>query len=81
MEFKRISSKGGLNIPVKLRRNMGIENGDPMELEINEKNELVVRYYTPRCIFCTAHDIVLTKNGKGICSECLNNIKMLEEAK
>ncbi len=25
MEYKRITSKGGVNIPVKLRRSMGIE--------------------------------------------------------
>lgn len=74
MEFKRLSSKGGLNIPVKLRRFMGIEPRDPMELEINEKNELIVRAYQTRCIFCGKQDIFLKQNGKGVCQECANHL-------
>lgn len=30
MEYKRITSKGGVNIPVKLRRSMGIEPRTPL---------------------------------------------------
>lgn len=70
MEYKRISSKGGLNIPVRLRREMGIEPKDGMELEMNEKNELVVRPYQARCIFCCGQDMILKINGKGICLAC-----------
>lgn len=70
MEYKRLSSKGGLNVPVKLRRFMGIEPKDPMELEVNEKNELVVRPYQVRCIFCGEQDVVIKKNGKGVCQNC-----------
>ena len=74
MEFKRLSSKGGLNIPVKLRRFMGIEPRDPMELEVNENNELVVRAYQTRCIFCGKQDVILKKNGKGVCSACADQV-------
>ena len=31
MEYKRITSKGGINIPVKLRRSMGMEPRDAVE--------------------------------------------------
>ena len=74
MEYKRITSKGGLNIPVKLRRMMGIEPRDAMELDINEKNELVVRAYQARCIFCGNQEIILRQNGKGVCLECANHL-------
>ena len=74
MEYKRITSKGGLNIPVKLRRWMGMEPRDAVELDINEKNELVVRAYQTRCIFCGCHDIILKQNGKGVCQECANHL-------
>ena len=52
MEYKRITSKGGVNIPVKLRRSMGIEPRDAIELEVNDRNELVIRAYQARCIYC-----------------------------
>lgn len=74
MEYKRITSKGGLNIPVKLRRMMGIEPRDAMELDINEKNELVVRAYQARCIFCGNQEIILRQNGKGVCNECAGHL-------
>ena len=44
-EYKRITSKGGLNIPVSIRRAMGMECRDAMELEVTGENELVVRPY------------------------------------
>ena len=48
MEYKRITSKGGVNIPVKLRRSMGMEPRDAIELEVNDRNELVIRAYQAR---------------------------------
>ena len=70
MEYKRITSKGGINIPVKLRRSMGMEPRDAVELDVNEKNELVIRAYQTRCIFCGGQDVILRKNGKGVCGAC-----------
>ena len=52
MEYKRITSKGGVNIPVKLRRSMGIEPRDAIELEVNDRNELVIRAY--HCLLYTS---------------------------
>lgn len=74
MEYKKITSKGGLNIPIKLRREMGIENGDPMEIEVNDQNNLVISAYNPRCIFCGSQEIIIRQNGKGICQNCLNQL-------
>lgn len=74
MEFKRLSSKGGINVPIKLRRFMGIEPRDAIELEVNDRNELVVRAYQTRCIFCGKQEVILKKNGKGICKECADQV-------
>lgn len=74
MEYKRITSKGGINVPVKLRRWMGLEPRDAIELDVNEKNELVVRAYQTRCIFCGNQEVILKKNGKGICNSCANQV-------
>ena len=43
MEYKRITSKGGVNIPVKLRRSMGMEPRDAIELEVNDRNDEYVK--------------------------------------
>ena len=74
MEYKRITSKGGVNIPVKLRRSMGMEPRDAIELEVNDRNELVIRAYQPRCIYCGSGEIHLKKNGKGVCRACADQL-------
>ena len=70
MEYKRITSKGGVNIPVKLRRSMGMEPRDAIELEVNDRNELVIRAYQARCIYCGGGDIHLKNSGHGVCRAC-----------
>lgn len=74
MEYKRITSKGGVNIPVKLRRSMGMEPRDAIELEVNDRNELVIRAYQARCIYCGSGEIHLKKNGKGVCRACADQL-------
>ena len=73
-ESKRITSKGGLNIPVSIRRAMGMECRDAMELEVTGENELVVRPYQIRCIFCGELEVEIRQKGKGICRSCLDEI-------
>ena len=72
--YKRITSSGGVSIPVGIRRAMGIQCQDAMELEVTEKNELIVRPHQIRCIFCGNLDVMSTWKGKGICKPCLAGI-------
>lgn len=69
MEYKRITSKGGVNIPVKLRRSMGIEPRDAIELEVNDRNELVIRAYQAAASTAEVRKSILKKMAKG--SPCL----------
>ena len=72
--YKRITSSGGVSIPVGIRRAMGIQCQDAMELEVTEKNELLVRPHQIRRIFCGNLDVMSTWKGKGICKPCLAEI-------
>lgn len=67
--YKKLSSHGSINIPVALRRQMGIQGGDPMEVSLNN-GVVTVKPYTPRCMFCDTTDNVKLLFGKGICPEC-----------
>lgn len=67
--YKKLSSHGSVNIPVAMRREIGIQGGDPMEVAL--KNGIItVTPYTPRCLFCEATENVKMFNGKGICHDC-----------
>lgn len=69
--YKKVSSHGSINIPVTMRREMGIQGGDPMEVSLND-GVVMVKPYMPRCIFCGVNDegVIHKFRGKFICSDC-----------
>lgn len=68
--YKKMSSHGSINIPVAMRRELGIEPRDPMELKVNGEGEIVVRPYVPRCIFCGGQEDIHKISGRNICTAC-----------
>lgn len=67
--YKKLSSHGSINIPVAMRREIGIQGGDPMEVSLNN-GVVMVKPYTLRCIFCGSTENVKKLSGKGICPGC-----------
>lgn len=72
--YKKISSHGSINIPVAMRREIGLQPGDPMEVTLDNGN-ITVKRYTPRCIFCETTEQVTLFAGKGICKACAELIQ------
>lgn len=68
--YKKVSSHGSICIPVAMRREMGLQGGDPMEVSLND-GTVTVKPYIPRCIFCDTTEAVTVFRGKGICSSCI----------
>ncbi|MGN0153486.1 MAG: AbrB/MazE/SpoVT family DNA-binding domain-containing protein [Lachnospiraceae bacterium] len=67
--YKKLSSHGSINIPVAMRREMGLQGGDPMEVSM-KGGIVTVTPYTPRCLFCETTESVHRFMGKGICENC-----------
>ena len=67
--YKKVSSHGSINIPVAMRRGIGIQGGDPMEVSLDD-GVVTVKPYTPRCVFCGTTESVGKLFGKGICRKC-----------
>jgi transcriptional pleiotropic regulator of transition state genes len=76
--YKKISSHGSINIPVAMRRDMGIQGGDPMEVS-SEGGAVVVRPYRPRCIFCGTDDDTKIRrlSGRFVCGDCAEEAALL----
>lgn len=72
--YKKITSHGSINIPRALRTEMGMEERDPVEVAV-EDNRIVVKPYTPRCIFCGRTEEVRNYKNKGICTGCLKALQ------
>lgn len=72
--FKKTGKRGGLTIPAVLRREMGLEEGDPVEITLRDDNRIEVKQYTPRCVFCGKNKEVQLVGGKGICRHCAGKV-------
>ena len=77
--YKKLSSHGSINIPVAMRREIGIQGGDPMEVSL-DNGAVMVKPYTPRCIFCETTEHVRMLFGKGVCPDCASKaLQVMEE--
>lgn len=73
--YKKITSHGSVSIPAAMRRELGIEPRDAVEVCAEKDGTIVIRPYQPRCIFCETTENVTLMKGRGICRECMEGIK------
>jgi transcriptional pleiotropic regulator of transition state genes len=71
---RQLDDLGRLVIPKELRRTLGIESGNPVEI-YTEGETIILKKYAPACIFCGEANDVINYKGKNICKKCLNEIK------
>ena len=70
---RKVDELGRIVIPIELRRTMGIEEKDALEIYVdNEK--IILKKYEPACIFCGNAEDISNYKGKNICSNCLAEI-------
>ncbi len=67
---------GRVVIPVELRRNLGINTDDSLEVFV-DGDFIMLKKYEPACIFCGNAKDVQNIHGKIICRTCLDELKSL----
>ena len=71
--MRKVDELGRIVLPIELRRTLGIEEKDRIEIFV-EGESVILRKYQPACIFCdNAKDLILYK-GKNICPDCIRNM-------
>lgn len=75
IKYKKISKAGSITIPVDVRRELELQPGDGMEIEVTEDNRIVVQPYQLRCTFCGSTEDVAKFHAKGICKRCEEQLK------
>lgn len=70
---RKVDELGRIVLPIELRRNLGIEIKDPLEIFVEGEN-IVLRAYKPCCIFCGEGNDVTEFFGKKICKDCVAKI-------
>ncbi|QGG46269.1 AbrB/MazE/SpoVT family DNA-binding domain-containing protein [Heliorestis convoluta] len=66
---RKVDELGRVVIPIELRRTMGIDEKDSLEIYVdNEK--IILKKYEPACVFCGSAVDVQNFRGKIVCNEC-----------
>ncbi|MEW6541681.1 MAG: AbrB/MazE/SpoVT family DNA-binding domain-containing protein [Bacillota bacterium] len=66
---RKVDELGRVVIPIELRRTLGIEEKDALEIYVdNEK--IILKKYEPACVFCGNAGDVQHYRGKLVCRHC-----------
>jgi len=64
-----VDELGRMVIPMNLRREMGIDVKDPMEIYV-EDEKIILTKYEPACVFCGSTSNAQDYRGKLVCQSC-----------
>lgn len=73
---RKVDELGRIVLPIELRRTLGIEIKDPIEIFV-DGDLIVLKKYEPACIFCGNAKDVTRIHDKNVCANCIEELKAL----
>ena len=70
---RTIDELGRIVIPASIRRILGLERGDHLDVRL-EGDRIVVTKVPPACVFCNGGVDLLQLSGKRLCRPCLQDV-------
>jgi transcriptional pleiotropic regulator of transition state genes len=70
---RKVDELGRVVILIELRRTLGIEEKDSLEIYVDGE-KIILKKYEPACIFCGNAEGIVNYRGKNICGDCLRQI-------
>ena len=67
---RKVDELGRIVLPIELRRTLGIEEKDRIEIFVDGES-IILRKYQPACIFCDNAKDIINYKGKNICPDCI----------
>lgn len=65
---------GRVVLPIELRRNLGINDHDPLEIFV-EGDKIILGKSGPRCVLCGESKNLVNLKNKSVCCECIEYVK------
>jgi transcriptional pleiotropic regulator of transition state genes len=73
---RKVDELGRVVLPIELRRTLGIDEKDALEIYVDEE-KIILKKYAPACIFCGSAEGMQQFHGKNVCHECATNLATL----
>lgn len=70
---RKVDELGRIVLPIELRRNLGIEDGDALEIYMDGEN-IVLKKNETTCLFCGSDQRLVSYKGKFVCQECARDL-------
>lgn len=67
---RKVDELGRIVLPIELRRTLGIEEKDRIEIFVDGESIILLKYQ-PACIFCDNAKDIINYKGKNICPDCI----------
>ncbi|MGL5438812.1 MAG: AbrB/MazE/SpoVT family DNA-binding domain-containing protein [Filifactoraceae bacterium] len=74
---RKISKSGTITVPSNLRRQLGIEAREKIELSVTDDGKIIVERTIGHCIFCGSDQELSKMKKHYICKECLSEVYKL----
>jgi transcriptional pleiotropic regulator of transition state genes len=71
---RKVDELGRLVLPIEIRKVLDINVKDSIEI-FTDEDKIILKKYSPSCIFCGNADNVIYYNNKRICADCIDKIK------
>lgn len=71
---RKVDELGRVVLPIELRRTLGIEEKDPLEIYV-DGSTIILKKYEPACTFCGDAGDVVNYKGKNICTSCMKELR------
>ncbi len=66
---RKVDELGRVVIPIELRRTLGIDEKDALEIYVDHE-KIILKKYEPACVFCGNAENVQNFKGKNVCQKC-----------
>ncbi|NMA92149.1 MAG: AbrB/MazE/SpoVT family DNA-binding domain-containing protein [Firmicutes bacterium] len=75
---RKVDELGRVVIPIELRRNLGINVRDALEIYVDEE-KIILKKYEPACIFCGNANDINRFHNRAVCRDCIKKMNALEQ--
>ncbi|MDR2656123.1 MAG: AbrB/MazE/SpoVT family DNA-binding domain-containing protein [Oscillospiraceae bacterium] len=66
---RKIDELGRIVLPIELRRTMGINEKDSLEIYV-DGDHVILSKYSPNCVFCGSTENIVLYMEKAVCEDC-----------
>lgn len=70
---RKVDELGRVVLPIELRRTLDINQKDSLEIYVDGE-KIILKKYSPACIFCGEAEGTAYFKGKNVCPNCINEM-------